>query len=71
LADTGDGSNAAVDDTTLADPAADTDAATAATGDFAGWDMPFTDPWGGYDPYMPGAWDSHFTYPGFGWGHGF
>lgn len=35
---------------------------TSAQGDFAGWQDPFTDPYGYMNPYLPSAWDSHYQY---------
>jgi hypothetical protein len=66
-----------------ADPVADAgsgDAETeAAAGYFAGWQMPFTDSFGGINPFSPAAYDSEYAYPGFGpgfygyngWGWGY
>ncbi len=44
------------------------DDSTATSGEYAGWQDPFTTPYPGFfNPYMPAAWDSRFTYPGFGY----
>jgi len=45
----------------------DGDASPAVTGEYAGWQDPFTTPYPGYfNPYFPAAWDSSYAYPGFG-----
>jgi hypothetical protein len=42
------------------------DSSAAVTGEFAGWQFPFTTSYPGFwNPYMPAAWDSSFNYPGF------
>lgn len=60
-------SDGAAADVAASDPDADSDASddTATSGDFAGWQDPFTSPYPGFmDPYSPEAWDSSFVYPG-------
>jgi hypothetical protein len=53
-------------DTTDADDTAADTSDTAATGEFTGWDMWFTDPYGNYDTRIPSAWNSEYAYgPGY------
>jgi hypothetical protein len=58
-ADQGDAGN---DASASADDGGDAVDDTTAKGDFAGWQDPFTDPYGYMNPYMPSAWDSHYMY---------
>lgn len=61
--DAGDdsGASASADDAQLDDGGGNVND-TSAQGDFAGWQDPFTDPYGYMNPYLPSAWDSHYTY---------
>jgi hypothetical protein len=55
------GASASADDAQSDDGGGDVND-TSAQGDFAGWQDPFTDPYGYMNPYMPSAWDSHYMH---------
>ena len=44
------------------DQSSDQGSSEVAKGDFAGWEMLFTDPYGRFNPNMPPAWDSRYAY---------